>query len=119
MQEIEKIINNYLSAWNASDQEERSLLIAQIIAEDCFYADAHLPEPLIGKELHARFVNQFRDKFPELSLQLASSPDSHHDFFRFAWKLVKSDDIVFAKGSYFGEVNQQGKISKLIGFVDR
>ena len=90
----------------------------EIVADDCYYADAHLPDPLVGRELHDRFITQFRDRFPDFRLKLASPGQSHHGYFRFAWELLKPDDSVFVQGMYFGEINDAGKISKIIGFVD-
>ena len=119
MQDIEPIIKDYLLAWNASDSKKRADLMAKVVAEDCLYADSHLLEPIVTRELHYQFIDRFRQKFPDLSLVLISSLDSHHNFFRFAWKLVKPDGISFSQGSFFGEVNQQGEISKLVGFVDK
>lgn len=118
MQNIEPIIKDYLLAWNASDSEQRADLMTKLVAEDCLYADSHLPEPIITRELHYQFIDRFRQKFPDFSLVLVSSPESHHNFFRFAWKLVKSDGTSFSEGSFFGELNQQGEILKLVGFVD-
>ena len=119
MKDIEQTIQDYLLAWNASDSEQRASLITQVVAEDCLYADSHLPETIATRELHYQFIDRFRQKFPDLSLVLVSSPESHHNFFRFAWKLIKPNGTPFSQGSFFGEINQQGEISKLVGFVDR
>jgi hypothetical protein len=113
-----QILNNYLSAWNTLDAAARSLAMAGVVAEDCYYADAHLPEPLRGRELHDRFIDRFREKFPDLRLQLVGEPQSHHGYFRFRWELIKTDNSVFVKGCYFGEINETGQIEKVIGFVD-
>ena len=119
MQDIEQIIKDYLLAWNASDSKQRADLITKVVARDCLYADSHLPAPIVTKELHYQFIDRFRQKFPDLSLVSVTSPDSHHNFFRFAWQLRKPDNTIFSQGSFFGEVNQQGEITKLIGFVDK
>jgi hypothetical protein len=118
MTDIDSIVNNYLAAWNTLESESRVILLGKIIAEDCLYADAHLPETISTRESHCQFIDRFRDKFPHLKIELSSPPNAHHRFFRFGWQLVTPDSQIFAKGSFFGEIDRAGKINKLIGFVD-
>ncbi|MEM8780082.1 MAG: transposase [Cyanobacteria bacterium P01_G01_bin.49] len=119
MPEIQQIIEDYLSAWNSSDPEERVRLMTKVLAENCLYIDSHLPDPITGKELHCQFIDRFREKFPDLSLNLVASPDSHHGYFRFSWQMFKSNGEIFTQGSFLGEINEQDKITKLVGFVDK
>ncbi|MEN9871586.1 MAG: hypothetical protein RLZZ171_2578 [Cyanobacteriota bacterium] len=118
MPEITQVIQDYVSAWNIPDSEERVILMTKVLAENCLYIDSHLPEPITSRELHCQFIDRFRDKFPELSLNLASSPNSHHGYFRFAWQMLKSNGDLFTQGNFFGEINEQNQITKLVGFVD-
>jgi hypothetical protein len=118
MTEIKQLIQDYVSAWNTVDSEERVRLMTQVLAEHCLYVDSHLPDPISSRELHCQFIDRFKDKFPELKLNLASSPDSHHGYFRFAWQMVKPNGDLFTQGSFFGEIDEQHQITKLVGFVD-
>lgn len=118
MQEIEPVIQDYLSAWNSSDREKRVALMTKVLAENCLYVDSHLPEPIVTRELHCQFIDRFQDKFPDLSLNLTSSPNSHHGYFRFSWQMLKPNGDLFTQGSFFGEVDEQHKITMLVGFVD-
>ena len=119
MPEIATIIQDYVSAWNASESATRIDLIEQVLAEDCLYLDSHLPDAIATRESHCQFIDRFKDKFPDLSLKLLSSPDSHHGYFRFDWQLCRSDGSLFTQGSFFGEINTQHRITKLIGFVNQ
>ncbi|MGL4881034.1 MAG: nuclear transport factor 2 family protein [Waterburya sp.] len=116
---IELVIKEYLAAWNTSDSEARLSLISNVLAPNCLYVDAHLSEPVITRELHSQFIKQFRSKFPDLKISLVSTPDAHHGFFRFRWQLTKPNGDIFTQGIFFGEVNQDNKILKLVGFVDQ
>jgi hypothetical protein len=118
MSDIQIIIDRYIAAWNQPDEPSRTLSMAAVVADNCYYADAHLPDALTDRSAHDRFVNVFRTKFPEFSLKLATIPQSHHGYFRFGWQLVKPDGTVFTQGVYFGEIDPEGKINKIIGFVD-
>jgi hypothetical protein len=118
MPEIQPVIQNYVSAWNSSSSEERMALMTKVLAPNCLYLDSHLPETITNRETHCQFIDRFRDKFPELNLNLVSSPDSHHGYFRFAWQMVKPNGDLFTQGSFFGEINEQHQITKLVGFVD-
>ena len=118
MSEIKRIIQDYISAWNNSSSEERRTLLSDILAEDCLYADSHLPEPIIGKESHCLFIDRFKAKFPDLNLNLVTAPDSHHGYFRFNWQIRKLDGNIFTTGSFFGAINERNNITKLVGFVN-
>ncbi|MEL6502714.1 MAG: transposase [Cyanobacteria bacterium J06623_1] len=115
--QVEQLIQDYLAAWNASDSDKRAMLLDQVMTSDCIYADSHLPNLVETQELHGQFIEQFRSKFPELQISLTSTPDTHHGFFRFGWQLAKSTGEIFTTGIFFGEISQEGKISKLVGFV--
>ena len=118
MPEIQQVIQDYVSAWNSSDSEERVTLMTKVLAENCLYVDSHLPDPIASRELHCQFIGRFKDKFPDLRLNLVSLPDCHHGYFRFNWQMLKSDGNLFTQGSFFGEINEQNKITKLVGFVN-
>ena len=90
----------------------------QILADDCLYADSHLPDPIITKEAHCLFIDRFKDKFPDLNLKLVSPPNLHHGYFRFKWQILKADGNLFTQGSFFGEIDEQQHITELVGFVD-
>lgn len=118
MSKIQGIIQDYVSAWNSPSSDERKTLLSNILAENCLYADSHLPCPLVGKESHCLFIDRFKDKFPDLSLNLVASPDLHHGYFRFNWQILKSDGNIFTTGSFFGAIDERNKIIKLVGFVN-
>ncbi len=119
MLEIEEVIEDYVLGWNSSKAEDRLLLMKKVLAENCLYLDSHLPEPVDNIETHCQLIESFRAKFPEISLQLSTAPDSHHGYFKLAWKMVKKNGDVLMEGNFFGEVNQLNKITKLVGFVDK
>lgn len=118
MSEIERVITNYLAAWNETDSQVRRSLIDTVLAPDCIYADSHMPNLIETRELHSGFIDQFKSKFPELKIGLVGSPNIHHGFFRFRWQLTQPNGDVFTKGMFFGESDRDNKISKLVGFVD-
>jgi hypothetical protein len=119
MTDIERVIQDYLLAWNSANREERITIITKVLAENCVYVDSHLPESINNRDLHCQFIDRFREKFPDLSLNLVSSPDSHHGYFRFSWQMLKPNGDIFTKGSFFGEINDRDRITKLVGFVDK
>ena len=116
--DVELLIKDYLAAWNAPDSDNRALLLDKVLASDCIYADSHLPDLVETKELHGQFIDKFRSKFADLQISLVGDIDAHHNFFRFRWQLAKPAEEVFTQGMFFGEVDDQQKISKLVGFVE-
>ncbi|MDJ0597249.1 MAG: transposase [Crocosphaera sp.] len=119
MLEIQQVIEDYVSGWNSSKPEDRLLLMKKVLAENCLYLDSHLAEPVDNLETHCQLIESFKEKFPDISLQLSSPPDSHHSHFKLPWKMVKKNGEVLIKGQFFGEVNQQNQITKLVGFIDK
>ncbi|CDN16397.1 MAG: transposase [Richelia sp.] len=117
MPEVRQIIQDYVSAWNSSDSEERVVLMTKVLANNSLYFDSHLPEPILNRESHCQFIDRFRNKFPNITLSLTSAPDSHHGHFRFNWQMLQSNGDVFVKGCFFGEIDDKYKITKLVGFV--
>ena len=115
---MQEIIENYILAWNSHSSQERASLMTKLLAEKCLYVDSHLPDTINTREQHCEFIDRFRDKFPDLSLKLSSSPDIHHGYFRFKWQMLKANGDLFTQGSFFGEINEQSQITKLVGFVD-
>ena len=118
MSNIDRVITEYLAAWNTSDAKERLSLITKVLAPHCLYADAHLPDTIETTQEHSEFIDRFKNKFPELKISLVNIPDVHHGFFRFRWQLTQPNGDKFTQGVFFGETNQNHKIVKLIGFVD-
>jgi ketosteroid isomerase-like protein len=118
MSEIKPVIQDYVAAWNCSDSQARILLMTKVLAENCLYVDSHLPEVIANREIHCQFIDRFREKFPELKLNLLDTPNSHHGYFRFGWQMLKPNGDIFTQGSFFGEINSQHQITKLVGFVD-
>jgi len=92
--------------------------MTKVMTENCLYFDSHLPDPIPNRAMHCQFIDRFKDKFSDLSLNLLASPDSHHGYFRFNWQMLKSNGNIFIQGSFFGEISEQNKITKLVGFVD-
>ena len=117
MSDTQKIIEDYVVAWNSSDSIERATIMERILADDCQYFDSHMPEPIVGNESHSSFIDRFKGKFPDLKLNLTANVDSHHDYFRFKWQMVKGDGNVFIQGAFFGDI-KESQITKLVGFVD-
>ena len=118
MVEAERVINRYLAAWNTQEAKERLSLIDRVLDPKCIYADSHLPNLIKTSKLHSEFIDRFKQKFPELKISSIDTPSIHHGFFRFSWQLTKPNGDIFTQGVFSGEINQEHKISKLVGFVD-
>ena len=118
MSTIEQAITDYLVAWNATDLAQRHSILERVLADNCIYADSHLPDTVNTREQHSEFISRFKDKFPQLQMSLSGSADIHHQFFRFNWQLLQPDGSVFSQGVFFGEIDKCDRITKLIGFVN-
>jgi hypothetical protein len=110
-----KIIENFIAAWNNDDNSERHRLLQLSFSEDGCYVDPHAQNKLKSlNELHF-FINKFRISVSS-KLSLIGEPEFHHDNFRYTLKMMKADDS-YSQATFVGEF-ENNKIKTITGFSD-
>jgi len=114
MSDLTSTVDTYLSAWNEEDPARRAELVEQAWADD-----GQLTDPPMGAEGHAAIgaLHLALDgQYPGHRFRRASGVDAHHEYLRFAWELVAPDGTVALSGLDVGEVTEDGKLRRIVGF---
>lgn len=117
MEQYTDVVERYLAVWNEPDQERRRALIAQTWAEDASYQD-----PIVHGDGHAgidTLVQSVQQQFPGFRFRLLGAPDGHHHYLRFAWELGPADGPAPVAGSDIAVLAADGRLERVIGFLDR
>ena len=113
--EVSELIALYNRAWSEPDHALRQKLLEQIWAEDGTYTDptAHVP----GRKALVDHIGALFARFPGAYFEVTSGIDSHHEKFRFTWRMVLADGKVALEGIDFGELSSDGsKLRRIVGF---
>ena len=107
-------VDTYLSAFNERDRSRRDALIAEVWAED-----ARLIDPPLTGEGHAgisEVADAMHTHYIDHRFRRVSGIDIHHDHLRFAWELVAPDGEVALSGMDVGELTDDGRLRRIVGF---
>lgn len=111
--EVEALVAAYLELWNQPDQTRRQTLLEQVWSETGQYADPTVQAS--GREALNQVIAGFHERFPGSSFSLNGKVDHHHQFVRFSWTLKFANGSTLA-GMDFGEIAEDGRLSKITGF---
>lgn len=111
------IVARYLAVWNEADGARRRELIARTWAEDAHYVD-----PLMQGDGYAgivMLVQGVQQQFPGYRFRQVGTVEEHHTYVRFAWELGPEDGPAPIAGSDVASLASDGRIQRVIGFLDR
>ncbi len=84
-----EIAEQYIAAWNETDDARRNALLAQCWADNGVYVDPNVE--VTGREALSRRIKEVQDGRPGAYLEFMSGTDAHHNVLRFLWRLVRAD----------------------------
>ncbi len=109
-------LQNYIKAWNEPDTEKRKALLETAWTKKGTYTDpsAHVE----GRDALVTHIEGFlsNPQFKGFSIVQASDIDLHHQVFRFEWEMKDPSGNTFTAGIDYGEFNEDGAITKIVGF---
>ena len=108
------LIDTYAAAWNEVDPERRAELLRRCWAPEGVYTD---PTALVvGLDaLHAH-ITGFQSDMRGARIERSSGVDMHHGWLRFTWRIVAADGTELGRGFDVGEVGEDGRLLRIIGF---
>lgn len=112
--EIDALVAAYCAAWNETDPGAREKLLQQVWADDGVFVDPNTD--VVGREALSQAIAGFQKQFPGARIEMASRTDRHHDVIRFSWRAVGADGATLIEGIDFGELDDQGRLRKIVGF---
>jgi hypothetical protein len=107
-------IDTYFAMWNEEDGERRAGLVERAWAPGARYLD-----PMLDAGGHAalsEMVAAVHAQFPGHRFRRTSEVDAHHDQVRFTWELAAPDGTVTVAGVDVGELDAEGKLTRITGF---
>jgi hypothetical protein len=106
-------ITTYGAAWNEPDAARRAELLEEAWATDGAYLDptGHAE----GRDALVAHIGGFQEMMPGHTIDMTSGVDEHDGVFRFAWVMRNADGDVL-EGMDYGELADDGRISRIVGF---
>ncbi|TDC10365.1 nuclear transport factor 2 family protein [Nonomuraea longispora] len=112
------LVERYVAAWNETDPQARASAVAELWTEDATYTD-----PLADVAGHAGIaavIEGAQGMFPGLVFRPGELYDAHRHLARFTWHLGSADDDEpVATGYDVVELAEDGRIRKVLGFLDK
>jgi hypothetical protein len=112
--DLTSTIDTYFAAWNETGAPRRAELIEQVWAP----AGRLIDPPLTGEGHQgiSHMIAAAHGQFPGCKFRRVSAVDTHHDQLRVAWELVTPDGTVAVAGTDVGEIDDQGRLVRMVGF---
>jgi hypothetical protein len=113
----ERVVANvleYVAAWNEPDAATRLEILERCWADDAAYVDPNVE--LTGRSALCEHISKTQAKRPGARIEMMSGVDLHHHVVRFLWRLVRSNGSFGETSIDFGEVDANGKLTKIVGF---
>ncbi len=105
----------YTSSWKSSDNNEKLSLFEQSLAEGCTYTD-----PLTaakGWDELLTYMNDFHKQIPGGYFETTNFL-THHNKSIAQWNMRNSDDVIIGTGISYGQYNDAGKLTAMVGFYE-
>src|SRR5215471_11001377 len=114
---VHDVIKRYIASWNQTDPQLRRKLIDEVWAPDASYidplAEAH------GRDAIDATIAAVQGQFPGMVFTRVGTVDAHHRQARFSWGLGPEGAEPLAIGFDVAVTDEDGKISTVLGFLDR
>ena len=108
-----EIVNVYVAAWNEPDEGKRRQLLERAWTDEGTYTDPQ--SSAAGRDALVALIGAFRQRFQGARTELRSTVDEHHGLLRFAWSIVGPGGPVM-EGMDFGELAEDGRLRRIVGF---
>ncbi|RVT87125.1 hypothetical protein DXV76_03290 [Rhodobacteraceae bacterium CCMM004] len=110
-------LTRLLSAWTNPVKDDRAeILDATVSPQDFYYCDPHVPEPVTDRAGLEWFLDRFTGALPDAEMNLGAM-QGHHAHGKIPFTLFKGDTPM-AKGDYVAEFDGDGRITRLVGFME-
>jgi hypothetical protein len=111
---VDEVIAIYCAAWNETDPVKRDRMLEPVWADDATYTDPTVHT--VGRAALVAHIDTVCTSFPGSKIVMTSGVDLHHNVLRFYWKRVLADGSSRPEGIDFGEIVDDGKIQRIVGF---
>lgn len=117
MSDFDAVVRRYLDAWNETDPAARRALIDDVFAADVRYVD---PAAAVqGRDALSDLIGAVHAQFPGFVFAPGGPVDFHHEQGRFTWTLGLPGEEPPVVGFDVAELDGDGRIRLVLGFLDR
>lgn len=113
MSDSERGLEKMLAIWNTADADERMRLASEALEHNVHFVDPN--HNIIGREAFLKMVAQVHATIPGARYLRTSRVDMQNNHCRYHWAIHQNDALLMS-GFDVTEVNDAGKIVKVIGF---
>ena len=106
-------LNSMLSVWNTTDTQEKDELVHKALEHNVHFVDPN--HNIIGRKAFLRMVDEVQKQIPGAVYSRASDVEMQNNHCRYHWAIHMADTVLM-RGFDVTEVNDAGKIVKVIGF---
>lgn len=108
------LVDAYCSVWSQPDPELRRQQLLPVWASNATYTDPTVHTT--GFDELIEHIGKVLARRPGSRVERTSKVDGHHECARFAWHVVQADGTSLPEGIDFLEINDDGKIQRIVGF---
>lgn len=102
-----------MAIWNTTDSAEKRRLTELAMEHNVHFVDPN--HNIIGRDAFLRMVDQVQSEIPGAVYTHASDLDIQNNHCRYHWAIHQNDKLIMP-GFDMTEVNDAGKIVKVVGF---
>lgn len=113
MSTTQEHLENMMTVWNTTDEKEKLALVDAALEHNVHFVDPN--HNIIGRKAFLDMVNEVQAQIPGAVYSRVSKVDVQNNFFRYYWAIHLNDEQIMA-GFDVTEVNDAGKVVKVIGF---
>jgi len=114
MSDLNNVVDDHLAGYGEPEPVRRAALIAGSWSEQATLVDP--PFDGVGRDGIAAMTDVVLQHYPGHTFRRTTAVDTHHTFGRYGWELVGPDGAVAVSGTDFLELDDEGKLVRIIGF---
>lgn len=109
-------LEKMMAVWNTTDPEEQRVLVDASMEHNVHFVDPN--HNIIGRDAFLKMAALVQSQIPGAVYSRASEVDMQNNFCRYHWA-IHLDGKLIMPGFDVTEVNDAGKIVKVIGFFQK
>ena len=112
-------LTDFFAAWTTEDADGRGALVASAIGDGFSYLDPRTEQPITDVGAMAEYLGQFLQMCPPgAAVNVLEPVDIRGNTARLTVDFVMGPEMK-QTGQYFADLNDAGKITRLVGFVGK
>ena len=112
----DQAVDAYIAMWNAVDEGRRQEFANRALTEDAVLLYPSLE--VYGRDEAVAAGERYHRDAPGFRIVLRSGVEQHHGWVRVAWHMVYADGSLGPEGQSVGELADDGRLRRVIGFHD-